>query len=207
MIPRRRGGATATLPVLAVLLATLALPVGAAAAPSFTVAGAADPPVAAALAPLFVNITATESLSFSPNSFTVAPGQVVHLVVTQGADFAHTFTLSSVVNATIPSSDTPSQVAAFFNAHPPIANLSLGSTAGAQVPFTFTAPTTLGAYEFVCLIHFPSMIGTMTVSTASPPGSGGTSPSPLEYVALGLVAAVVVIGAVVLAARRRRKSP
>lgn len=154
---------------------------------------------------MFVNITATSSFSFVPSSFAVVPGESVHLVVTQAADFEHTFTLSSVPNATIPSSDTPAEVAAFFNAHPPLVNLSLGSTAGVKFPVTFTAPSSLGTYEFVCLIHFPAMIGVMTDSSSAPPASATSGLSPLELATVGAVVAIVVIVGVVVAVRRRRK--
>jgi plastocyanin len=155
----------------------------------------------------FVNVSATTSLSFVPGSFTVQPGATVHLIVTQLADFEHTFTLSPAVNVTIPSSDTPSQVSAFFNAHPPLVNLTLGSTPGQEFFANFTAPTTLGSYEYVCLIHFPTMIGTMAVSSSTG-SSSGTSPTTVELVALGVVVAIVVIvGVLVLVRRRSRGGP
>ena len=153
-----------------------------------------------------IDITATTDISFAPSSFTVSPGESVTLVVTQAADFAHTFTLSSVANATIPSSDTPSQVAAFFNAHPPLVNLSLGSTAGSQHTATFTAPSTPGTYEFVCLIHFPAMTGVMTDSSSSPSGGGGGGGlSTTEIIAIGAGVGIVAIAAVVLVVRRSRR--
>jgi plastocyanin len=157
----------------------------------------------------FVNISATSSFSFVPDSFTVEPGSLVHLVVTQLADFNHTFTLSPAVNVTIPSADDPAQVAAFFNAHTPIANLSLGSTAGKQTSVTFTAPTALGAYEFVCLIHFPTMTGIMTVANTPPSSGSSSSPTPVELVAIGAGVGVVVVAIALFAwsrARRRSRS-
>jgi len=155
-----------------------------------------------------VDITATTDLSFDPSSFTVTPGESVTLVVTQGADFAHTFTLSSVVNFTIPASDSPSQVAAFFNAHPPLVNLSLGSTAGSQQQITFTAPTSQGTYEFVCLIHFPQMTGIMTDSSAAPSSGGsGSALSITEIVAIGAGVGVVVIAAAAFLVLRGRRPP
>jgi len=184
---------------VAVLAAGLvvSLPV-AAAAPALTVA-----------ATEFVNISATTSLSFVPDSFTVVPGASVHLLVTQMADFDHTFTLSSATNVTIPASDDAAQVAAFFNAHPAIVNISLGSTAGAQFPETFTAPAALGTYEFVCLIHFPTMTGVMTVASSLPSPGSSSSPTTLEVVGIGAGVGIVVIAAVVVVwsrARRRARS-
>jgi plastocyanin len=153
-----------------------------------------------------VNISATSDFSFVPGTFSVTPGEAVLLDVTQLADFNHTFTLSSVPNYTLPSSDTPLEVAAFFNAHPPLVNLSLGSVAGSQHQTLFNAPTTPGTYEFVCLIHFPTMVGTMVDSnaTAASPSSGL---STLELVGIGAGVAIVVLAGVVLAVLRRRTPP
>lgn len=191
----------ATLAMLIVALVALA-PGSAVASSGLT--GATQP--AQPLGVVTIDITATSDISFVPSSFTVSPGESVTLVVTQAANFNHTFTLSSVVNATIPSTDSASQVAAFFNAHPPLVNLSLGSTAGTQHTATFTAPSTPGTYEFVCLIHFPQMTGVMTDSSSSGSGGGGGL-STTELVAIGAGAGVVVIAAAVLAVRRSRRPP
>jgi len=154
----------------------------------------------------YVNVSATDSLSFVPNAFTVLPGASVHLAVTQLSSFNHTFTLSSVANATIPSGDSTAQLYAYFRAHPPIVNLTLGTTAGKVFHQNFTAPA-VGTYEFVCLVHFADgMTGTMTVSAAAP----GPSPAvvvPLVDVGAGAGVAVVAIVAGVLLVRRRRRQP
>lgn len=152
----------------------------------------------------FVNVSATSSLSFAPDSFTVLPGASVHLVVTQLANFNHTFTLSPAANVTIPTSDSPGQVTAFFQAHPPIVNLSLGSVVGGRFFANFSAPTTLGTYEFICLIHFPAMFGSMTVASSLPGGSTGTSPSSLEILGIGVGLGIVLIGAVLVLFNRAR---
>jgi len=154
-----------------------------------------------------VDIAATPSFSFVPDSFTVAPGESVTLVVTQEADFNHTFTLSSEVNASIPTSDSPSQVAAFFNAHAPLVNVSLGSTPGKQFTETFTAPATPGTYEFLCLIHFATMTGVMSDTSSVSSSSGGSGLSTVEIVAIGAVVAVVVIALVVVLVRRGPRKP
>ena len=156
---------------------------------------------------VFVNVSATTSLSFVPDTFTVLPGSEVHLTITQLASFKHTFTLSSVANATVPSSDSPSELSAFFNAHPPVLNVSLGSTPGMQFVETFTAPSTLGTYEFLCLIHFPTMTGVMTVASTLPSSGGGSGLSTIELAGIGAVVAVaVILGAVYGVMRSRRRS-
>lgn len=139
----------------------------------------------------YVNVTATGTLSFVPSSFSVFPGATVHLRVTQGANFLHTFTLSSVANTSVPS-------IGWFSTHPPLVNLSLGTTAGNVSVATFVAPA-VGTYEFVCEKHYPSMKGSMTSTSASPapppPSSGGAGAlSPIEQVIVAAAVFVVVAG-------------
>jgi plastocyanin len=155
---------------------------------------------------VFVNISATSGLSFAPTQVTVTPGASVHLTVTQLANFAHTFTLSSVANFTIPIGDSSSQLAAFFNAHPPLVNLSLGSTPGGKYFANFSAPAQ-GSYEFVCLIHFSQgMVGTLSSGTSSTgSGSGSSFPTSLVVVIVVVLAAVAAASALILARRRPPK--
>ncbi len=153
----------------------------------------------------FVNITATSSLTFVPSQFTVVPGAAVHLIVTQGSTFTHTFTLSPLANYTIPTTDSPTQLYAFFQAHPPLVNLTLGPTAGVRYYANFTAPPA-GTYEFVCEQHFPGMKGTMTSSTpASSTGSGSPSSLPLPLVGAVAGAGAIVLATVALVVTRRRR--
>jgi len=196
-----RGAIGSTLALLLVALVVFAPGAAAVSLPAMAAAQPATTPGS-----VTIDITATASISFVPSSFTVSPGESVTLVVTQAANFDHTFTLSSVANTTLPSTDTPSQLAAFFNAHPPLVNLSLGSTAGTQHTTTFTAPSSPGTYEFVCLIHFPQMTGVMTDTSSSGGGSGGGL-STTELIAIGAGAAIVVIVAAVLVVRRSRRPP
>ncbi len=151
-----------------------------------------------------ISVMATGSLSFQPDQLTVTPGALVHLTVLQAANFDHTFTLSPVANLTIPAGDTTAELYAFFNAHTPLVNLSLGSTPGAQFFANFTAPA-VGTYEFVCLIHFQQgMTGKLISGTSS---SGASNSFPLSPVYIGIVVVVLlVIVAVVIVATRRRKS-
>jgi len=157
----------------------------------------------------YVNVSATSSFSFVPSSFTVEPGATVHLAVTQLANgINHTFTLNSVRNATIPSGDSESQLYTYFHAHPPLVNLTLGTTAGKVFTKTFTAPA-VGTYQFICIVHFADgMEGTMTVSTTPPSSSSTTPVSPLELgLGLGITAVVVAAVVVVVLVRRHPREP
>jgi len=175
------------------------------------VATALLPALAAAMprpsASQVLSVDATGALMFTPDALTVTPGQPVELEVTQLANFEHTFVLSSVPNVTIPTSDTPAQLDDFFNAHPPLVNLTLGQVPGTTFFANFTAPAA-GTYEFVCQVptHFQSgMHGVLTSGTGSGSSSStGLSPTTL-YALVGL--GVVVVLVVVVLVLRRRGSP
>ncbi|HUI38953.1 MAG TPA: plastocyanin/azurin family copper-binding protein [Thermoplasmata archaeon] len=156
--------------------------------------------------PVYLNVSATGQLAFAPDQLNVPSGSTVHLAVTQLADFNHTFTLSSVANFTIPTTDTPAQLYAFFQAHPPIVNLSLGDVVGHVTVATFTAPPP-GTYEFVCTIptHFQGGMHGVLVSGSAATGS---SSSPIPTVDFAVIVVVVVaVAAVVLLVRRRSHAP
>jgi uncharacterized cupredoxin-like copper-binding protein len=156
-----------------------------------------------------VSVMTTATFSFVPNEITVTPGAHVHLVVTQAANVGHTFVLSSVVNFTIPSGDSPDQLYAFFNAHPPLVNLTIPATVGTQVSTNFTAPSE-GTYEFVCIVpgHFQNGMFGFLDSTTTPASSSSSSGLPLTDIVLGAVAAAVLVAVVVvLLVRRHPRAP
>jgi plastocyanin len=160
----------------------------------------------------FVNVSATSSFSFQPSQFYVTPGATVHIAVKQLANFAHTFTLSSVRNATIPTSDSPAQLYQYFQTNPPILNLSLPGTVGFVNASTFVAPAE-GFYEFVCTepTHFQSGMKGFMNSTNSLPSSSSSSVPLTTYlligIAVGVVVAIVAVVAVVRVRRRRATPP
>jgi uncharacterized cupredoxin-like copper-binding protein len=172
---------------------------------------AAHPPVAASAHPSVVvdniSVRTTSSFRFVPNQVTVTPGATVHLVVTQAANFAHSFVLSRVANFTIPGSDPAAQLSAFFNAHSPLVNLSIPGTVEAQGVQDFTAPAA-GTYEFVYLVsgHFQGgMFGFLAPTTIPGGASSSSSGFPISPLVLGAVVGVVVVVVAVLVARRRSR--
>jgi len=157
----------------------------------------------------WLNVSATTGTAFTPNQLTAPAGALVHLKVTQLADFDHTFVLSPQANFSFPTSDTTSDLVTYFNAHTPLVNLSLGTTPGASFFANFTAPAP-GTYEFVCVVngHFAGgMFGTLTTtSPGSSPAPASTSDMTLLIVA-AVVVVLVVVAAVAMLAMRRRKTP
>lgn len=161
---------------------------------------------ATASATVFLNLSATSLPDFVPSTLHVTPGAPVVIRITQEANFNHTFTLSSVANFTIPASDTSADLSAFFVAHPPLLNVSLGATPGMVSYANFTAPAE-GTYEFVCVVpgHFQAgMHGTLDSGV----GTSSTSTSPLSSsLTLALIGVVVVVIVVVAAVLLRRRRP
>ncbi|MCI4336700.1 MAG: cupredoxin domain-containing protein [Thermoplasmata archaeon] len=187
--------------ILAVLLVFGVLSPAAAAGGPTSVATSSGTP-----GTVFLNVSTTNSFAFAPDTLTVQPGQSVHLVVTQLADFNHTFLLSPVANFTFPATDSSADLDAFFALHAPLVNLSLGSTAGVRAYANFTAPA-IGSYEFVCQLpdHFTSGMHGELYSGVAPPTSSAASQT-LLYVGVA-VAIVVVLGAAAFVLSRRHRSP
>jgi uncharacterized cupredoxin-like copper-binding protein len=159
---------------------------------------------------VYLNVSATELSTFLPDQLSAPAGALVHLKVTQLADFDHTFLLSPVVNFTFPTTDTTSDLVAFFATHTPLVNFSLGSTPGASFFANFTAPA-VGTYEFVCQLpgHFAGgMHGTLSTtgsgSSSTPPASMAISTTVIVIV---IIVVLAIIALVAMLAMRRRRTP
>ena len=192
---------------MALLVLSLAVPL----ASAIPLSGGASGPGSGGLpSPIFLNLSATSTPGFFPNTLTVSPGAPVKLKITQAADFDHTFTLSPVANYTFPLSDQTADLYAFFNAHPPLVNVSLGPTVGAVYWANFTAPS-VGTYEFVCEMpgHFSSgMYGTLVSTNGDTGGSGGSSFfTPTTELLLAFVIVILVVAGIVIAWRGQRRPP
>lgn len=186
--------------VVAVLLAAVLVgsTVGALAGAAAGASSASARPGAA----VTVTVSVGTAFVFTLSSNEVQPGDVVTVTMDDLGDVAHTFTLSPIPNFQFNSSDSTSHIDAFFAVHHPLVNLSVNGTIGETHSQTFTAPTTVAEYEYVCLEpgHFSEgMWGLLGVGEA---GSGGAPPATgpgWQVFAIGggiasLVAATVVLG-------------
>lgn len=120
-----------------------------------------------------------DQLSVNATSFPVT----VDVEVTNQGSTPHTFTLEGQSNNTL----SPGNFSSYFTAHPPLADVSLGS-AGATVwaNFTVTAP---GVFEYICRVpgHFSNgMFGWLYVGVPqTPPAPPPSSAIVQEGVLIG----------------------
>ena len=135
-----------------------------------------------------LTITMADALTFSPDTFSAAPGESVSLTLVNAGGLTHTFTLFGEADAAIPVTDN-SALQTYYSDNTPLEDMSFaGNTQG---PITFTAPTTEGIYTFVCIVpnHAEAgMHGLMTV-TSTP----DDETAPIDPLLIGVVIAVVVI--------------
>ncbi|MCJ2531521.1 MAG: hypothetical protein LN413_04330 [Candidatus Thermoplasmatota archaeon] len=135
-----------------------------------------------------LTITMADALTFSPNTFSAAPGESVSLTIINAGAVIHTFTLFGEADASVPVSDN-SALQTYYNDNTPLVDVSLDG--GIQDSVTFTAPTAEGIYTIVCIVPLHSvggMHGLMTVTSAP-----DAEPAPIDPLLIGVVIAVVVI--------------
>jgi uncharacterized cupredoxin-like copper-binding protein len=145
-----------------------------------------------------VSLSVSDSLRFTPSSVMVTPGASIKVLISNLGSLAHTFTLSSVANYTIPSSDTPADLSAFFSKNAPLANVSIGAGVGTTATVTFTAPKT-GFYEFVCTVpgHFQSgMLGFLGSGVTPPGATVSTGPGAPVFIIAGTIVTLIIIAIV-----------
>jgi plastocyanin len=144
---------------------------------------------------LTVTVGANFVFTVSPDEIT--PGDTVDLSIVQLDSYSHTFTLMSVANTSLPTTDSASQVNDYVTAHPPLVNITIPTTAGTTT-YTFTAPP-LGYYQYVCLVagHFQAgMAGFLGSGVAPPSAPSSTGPGAPVFIIGGTIVGLVVIAIV-----------
>jgi plastocyanin len=154
-----------------------------------------------------LTVTVGTAFAFTLSTDMVTPGDTVDVTIVQTDGVDHTFTLSSVANYSLsPTHNTSADVAAFFQAHPPLVNITiLGGSATAHA--TFTAPH-LGEYQYVCLApgHFQAgMFGNLGSGEHGSSVSLYDGPGAPVFIIGGIIVALVVIAIVLAFVVGRRK--
>ena len=98
---------------------------------------------------------------FSPGNLTVVEGVPTEVVVHNLGSFDRTFTLSKVANFTIPRSDSPQALDAFFAANGSFANVSIPAGATAYANLSFPTADAGSAFEFVSLVPYQFQAGAL----------------------------------------------
>jgi plastocyanin len=153
-----------------------------------------------------LTVTVGTLFSFSVSTDEVTPGDTVALTIVQTDDTEHTFTLSSVTNATLPTSDGQGQLYAYFAAHPPLVNFTIPSGQGTYT-MSFVAPP-YGLYEYLCLVsgHFAAgMAGILGSGEHGGTITPDTGPGAPVFIIGGTIAGLVVLAIVLgfVVGRRR----
>lgn len=153
-----------------------------------------------------LTVTVGTAYAFTLSTDEVTPGDNVSVTIVQTDDVQHTFTLSSVAGYTFPSSDTSSDLLAYFQSHAPLVNVTIPAGA-ATLHASFTAPA-FGEYEYVCLVpgHFQlGMFGFLGSGEHGTSGSASTGPGAPVFIIGGTIAGLVVIAIVLGFVIGRRK--
>jgi hypothetical protein len=164
----------------------------------------------AAGATITMSVGAGGALAFSPDAVPtsgqslISPGEAVTIDITNLGTIPHTFTLSSLVNYTLPYSGNTNLTGTFLVSHPPYYSINISGTQGSVTVASFTAPTGIGSYQWFCTEpgHFAAgmegFLGVgITVGPPPPPPSIGTPVFIIAGVVVGLVILAIVLGFVV----------
>ena len=152
-----------------------------------------------------MSVGANGALAFAPDDISnVAPGSNVTIDITNLGSLAHTFTVSSLVNYTLPYSGNTNLTGTFLVSHPYFYSIDIPDVQGSLTVATFTAPTVVGSYQFFCTAtgHFPSgMEGFLGIAeTVGPPPAPPGIGLPVFIISgiiVGLVILAIVLGFVV----------
>ncbi|MCI4319942.1 MAG: plastocyanin/azurin family copper-binding protein [Thermoplasmata archaeon] len=152
-----------------------------------------------ARATVSVTVTVGSAFAFAPSDFEVQPGDTVNFAFVGTDTQPHNFLLVAEANYSFPSGAGTSTLLSYFTHHPPLVNLTVGSSP-VTVTATFTAPH-LGVYEFVCTQsgHFASgMYGFMGSGVMVTNGQAYDGPGGPVFLIGGGIAGLVIL-AIVLA--------
>jgi uncharacterized cupredoxin-like copper-binding protein len=147
-----------------------------------------------------IDVTATTSYSFTPNTFEqVATNSTVSVSFTDASSVSHTFTIIGREGWVIPSSYTDSQISAlaYGGTYPNLVNVNV--SAPGTVPGSFHSPGP-GWYEFLCTEsgHFTlGMYGFIAFGMNLPSNltvaSASEGPGAALFIIIGTIVALVVV--------------
>jgi hypothetical protein len=151
---------------------------------------------------IIMSVGVNGGLVYSPNAVPAAgqslisPGENVTIQITNLGSLPHTFTLSSLVNYTLPYAGNTNLTSTFLVSHPAYYSINISDVQGSKTTANFLAPSKIGSYQFFCIEpqHFASGmegflgVGITVGPPAAPPGIG----TPVFIIAGTIVALVIL---------------
>lgn len=153
-----------------------------------------------------MSVGANGGLIFTPQNIpSIPPGTNLTIDISNLGSIPHTFTLSSLVNYTLPASGNTNLSSTFLVQHPPFYTINIPGVQGTNVAVaSFIVPSVVGSYQFFCTQtgHFAGgMQGFLGVGeyVGPPPALPGIGVPVfiISGVIVGLVVVAIVLGFVV----------
>ncbi len=126
-------------------------------------------PDATAAAPVNVTVSTNDSPAFAPSTIAVLSGENLSITLVNHGSYAHTFTLSSNGSYVLPKNWTPQQLDAFFQAQPPLLNVSMPANSSSVVNLTVNASMAGGHFEYVSVVPYQFQAGMAGFLNVTPP--------------------------------------
>jgi len=148
-------------------------------------------------APLVLSDNVTDTLRFSPDVLSVEPHSYpaeLNVTLSNPGSVAHTFTVASQTNVTVPTAFVP-----YFAVHPPLANTNLTPGSVKYANFSVPAP---GVYMYICEYtgHYVSgMYGFLYVGVPPPAVPAAPSTAIVDTWILAGSGVLVGVGAILVA--------
>lgn len=153
-----------------------------------------------------MSVGANGAYAFAPDAISnITPGENVTIDLSNLGSIPHTFTLSSLVNYTLPYAGNTNLTGTFLVQHPAYysINIPVGPCSNCAIA-SFTAPMVKGSYQFFCTEagHFAlGMEGFLGIDVyvggAPPPPGIGTPVFIISGVIVSLVIIAIVLGFVI----------
>lgn len=167
-------GAVASL-LTAIVLLAVALPLAAPIAGAERAGQAMGRPhvAAAPLADPHVNVTITTNgtPTFAPSVIHVTAGENLTITLNNSGSYNHTFTMSTNGTEVFPLNWSPTQLEAYFVAHPPLVNASMPADTISHVNVSVNASMAGGNFEFVSVLPYQFQAGLYGFMDVTPPVS------------------------------------
>jgi uncharacterized cupredoxin-like copper-binding protein len=126
---------------------------------------------AAPAVPSHVNVTINTSAApaFVPNAIHATAGQNLTITLHNNGTYNHTFTLSSNGTEQFPLNWSPTQLSAYFTAHPPLLNVTMAAHSTNTVNLSVNSTMAGGHFEFVSLVPYQFQAGLYGFLNVTPP--------------------------------------